>query len=195
MVLNDMEIRERIAFNDMISLPHMSYTDAPEQYEASIQPGSYDLTLSDSFKKIKPKDCIYPEKSYVELKDPIEYIDVPYKNEYYEGIILHPNEFILAASQEIVNLPADISAIVTGRSSVGRAGISVVLGNWIDAGYVGTVTLQLHNCGPNPIRLIKGLRIAQLVFYKMTDNAEKPYHGKYQHSLGATGSKIYCDFS
>ena len=94
-----------------------------------------------------------------------------------------------------MNLPSDISAIVTGRSSVGRAGISVVLGNWIDAGYVGTVTLQLHNCGPNPIRLIKGLRIAQLVFYKMTDNAEKPYHGKYQHSLGATGSKIYCDFS
>lgn len=195
MVLNDMEIRERIAFDDMITIPHISYTDAPEQYEASIQPGSYDLTLSESFKKIKPKDCTYPEQLYVDIKEPIEYIDIPYKKECYEGIILHPNEFILASSQEIVNLPNDISAIVTGRSSIGRAGISVVLGNWIDAGYIGTITLQLHNCGPNPIRLIRGLRIAQLVFYKMTDCAEKPYNGKYMHSVGATGSKLFTDFS
>jgi dCTP deaminase len=194
MVLNDLEIRERIAFNDLVAIPNMTYASNPEIFEASIQPGSYDLTLGDSFKKIMKRDCIYPNKAYVELNEPLEYVDLPYENEHYKGIIIHPGEFILASSQEIVKLPDDLSAIVTGRSSIGRAGIDVVLGNWIDAGYIGTVTLQLHNCGPNPVRLTKGLRIAQLVFLKMTASAEKPYHGKYMHSMGAAESKIYEDF-
>jgi dCTP deaminase len=193
MMLNDKEIKKRIIEDDLIIIPHYLYCDAPEKYDASIQPCSYDLTLSKSFKRIKKQNCVYPNKTYVDLCEPIEYIDVPYDSEAYSGVVIGTGEFLLGASREIVTLPKDIGAMLITRSSLGRAGLMLTIANWIDPGYVGTISMQIFNASPNPIMLTEKLRVAQLVFFKLDEACEHPYYGKYIHQDSATGSRIFKD--
>ena len=195
MVLNDIDIREAVAFNKLVELEGKPYSQFPECYEKSIQPASYDLTLGKSFKRMKEIDCIYPNKSYLDLDQPIEYVDVPYISSTHEGVVIRPGEFLLANTNEIINLPDNVSGFIHGRSSIGRAGLIVETAGFADPAFSGTITLEIVNLSPNPIRLVAGMRIAQIVFIKMTDNAEQPYKGKYQGQREATGSRIHMDFS
>ena len=194
MVLNDADIRALIVSNQLIEYPDKPYDVCPEQYEQSIQPGSYDLTLGDDFKRIKTIDCIFPNKSYVELSDKVEYVEVPYYGPSYDGVTIGAGEFMLGVTNEIVNIPDDLSAFLEGRSSVGRAGLFIHNAGWIDSGFKGQIVLELYNCSPNPIRLTKDVRIAQIVFTKMTGVAENPYNGKYQNQKHTVGSRLYQDF-
>ena len=194
MVLNDLAIRESIERDNLIELIDKPYAQYKELYEASIQPASYDLTLSRNFKKIKKQDCIYPNKTYVDFDEPCEVEDVPYVSSTHEGVIIRPGEFLLGASNEIVNLPIDVGALVSSRSSLGRMGISLVFGTWVDPGYAGNISIQIYNASPNPVRLIEGMRVMQLIFMQLTDKSVSPYNSKYQHSCGVVGSKSYMDF-
>ena len=193
MVLNDKDIREHIMENELIALPDYAYADFPEKYDPSIQPCSYDLTLATEFKRIKTKSCVFPEKSYVDLSDPMEYVSVPYEGGAFDGVVIGAGEFMLGVTNEVVNLPNNICGILEGRSSIGRAGLFIHNAGFIDAGFKGQIVLELFNAGPNPIRLIGGIRIAQIVFYKMTDSSVKAYKGKYQNQMGVVGSRIYMD--
>lgn len=193
MILTDTDIRNGIEFDALITIPHYEYSHHPEMYEPSIQPASYDLTLSRSFKKIKMQDCKYPNKTYVDFGDEIEYIDVPYDGGCYDGVVIAPGEFMLGASREIITLPKNLSALITGRSSIGRAGLIVETAGWVDPCFTGSITLEFYNCGCNPIRLTEGIRIAQIVFMKNTGDCAVPYNGKYQHQLEATESRIHLD--
>ena len=193
MVLNDKDIRERIEFDDLITIPHYIYSHHPEKYDASIQPCSYDLTLSKEFKQIKKQSCVYPNKSYVDLHDPVEYVTIPYKGGTFDGVVIGAGEFMLGVTNEIVHLPADIGAMLIPRSSFGRLGLSLDFGNWIDPGYCGTLSIQIFNASPNPIRLVAGMRAVQLVFIKLTDACEHPYNSKYQHSFQNVESMLHTD--
>lgn len=194
MVLNDLAIREAIERDNLIELIDKPYAQYKDLYEASIQPASYDLTLSRNFKKIKKQDCIYPNKTYVDFDEPCEVEDVPYVSSTHEGVIIRPGEFLLGASNEIINLPIDVAAFVCGRSSIGRLGLIIETAGFVDPNFTGSITLEIANLGPNPIRLLADTRIAQLVFFKMTDKAAYGYHGKYQGQIEATGSRLYMDF-
>lgn len=183
MILNDREIREAIEHDDLITIPNYPYELYSEMYEPSIQPASYDLTLGKSFKRMKKIDgCI-------EFGIPIEYEEVPYE----DGVIIQPGEFMLSNTNELITMPNNISGLVTGRSSIGRAGLVVENAGWLDAGWIGMTTLELFNMSPNPIKLKAGTRIAQVVFITMDDEAECPYRGKYQHQVEATESRVFLD--
>ena len=188
MILNDVDITTGIINDGLVTIPHYPYEAYPEMYEPSIQPASYDLTLSKSFKRMRKVDT-----EFMDFGTPIEYEDVPYDDYKNRGVIIQPGEFLLGASKEVLTLPCDISGLVTGRSSIGRAGLIVETAGWIDPNYTGSITLEFVNCSPNPIRLIEGIRIAQIVFMKMTDKCAVPYQGKYQHQLEATVSRIHLD--
>lgn len=193
MVLNDRDIRDGIEFDDLVVIPHYAYDAHPEKYEPSIQPCSYDLTLSREFKRIQAHSCVFPNKSYVDLSDPIEYVSIPYEGGAFDGVVIGAGEFMLGVTNEVVNLPNNICGILEGRSSVGRAGLFIHNAGYIDAGFKGQIVLELFNAGPNPIRLIEGIRIAQIVFFQMTDASEIGYKGKYQNQMGVVGSRIHMD--
>ena len=74
--------------------------------------------------------------------------------------------FLLAVTREFVKLPNDVTAFVEGRSSIGRIG------------------LFIQNAGR---------RICQLVFAKMDRATQRPYRGKYQGQIKATGSRVFMD--
>src|SRR5262249_3057734 len=84
-----------------------------------------------------------------------------------QRIIIHPHQFILAATLEYIRLPMDVMAYVIGRSTWGRLGLIVATAVGIQPGFAGTLTLELRNLGEAPLSLFPGQIIAQLFFHKL----------------------------
>ncbi len=79
---------------------------------------------------------------------------------------------------EIVNLPKNIMALATPRSSLLRCGVTINTAFW-DAGYCGRSESLLVVYNPQGFRLQKNARIIQLVFFRL-NNATEGYNGRYQ---------------
>jgi len=101
-----------------------------------------------------------------------------------EEIVLEPfnitTNTVLAKSLETVTLPGDVMAVVYPRSSTNRRGITLDITGVVDANYSGTLTLPLRNNTDKKIVLMKGERVATLVFYRLEKQAVlrlSKYHG------------------
>ena len=175
MILSDGEIKELIR-NGQLQISPLE--------EMQIQPASVDITLGNTFSVIKDN-----ANGIIEPTKKIEYASFN-----TEKFILLPNQFVLATTREYIKLPNNLTAFVEGRSSWGRLGLFIQNAGWVDPGFEGEITLELYNANRCAIELSTGLRIGQLVFARMAQNAINPYSGKYQKQQSATGSKIYMDF-
>lgn len=108
---------------------------------------------------------------------------------------LQPGGFWLASTIETVQIPTDLVAVVNGKSSLARLGLSIhQTGGFIDPGFKGQVTLELVNSGKDHIWLQAGQPICQLVFMQMDSQAERPYGSAglgshYQGQRGPTPSR------
>ena len=113
-----------------------------------------------------------------------------------EAFVLHPGEFVLAATLERVTLPAQLLARVEGKSSLGRLGLQVhATAGVIDPGFDGQITLELSNVASLPVLLWPGMPVAQLVVDRLDVAAARPYgHGadgsRYQGQTGPVASRF-----
>lgn len=110
--------------------------------------------------------------------------------------LLHPGCFVLASTMEKVHIPTDLVAQVNGKSSHARRGLVVhQTAGFIDPGFKGNITLELSNSSLNPIKLVPGMPICQLVFFQMTSPAQRPYGTEgigshYQGQSGVTSAHV-----
>lgn len=187
MILSDKSIKEKIKEEELVIKPFN---------KENIQPSSYDITLGTKFRTFKNIHKSSVDVKSDNLDDITEIVEVPKD----EGIIIHPGEFILGATVEFIEIPNNLVSRLEGRSSLGRLGLVVhSTAGYIDPGFKGTVTLEISNDSRMPIRLYPGLRVGQLVFSKMTSEAEIPYGheklgSKYQGQKDPTASRINKDF-
>ncbi len=151
--------------------------------EKSIQPASIDCRLGNHFLVVEEN-----QMHVITLGDEIKYREI-----VSDSIIIPPHSFLLATTQEYVELPDDLTSFVEGRSSIGRIGLFIQNAGWVDPGFKGRITLELYNASSLPIKLEAGKRICQLVFCKMDRKAEVPYAGKYQGQKSTVGSRVYQD--
>jgi len=79
---------------------------------------------------------------------------------------------------EIVNLPKNVMALASPRSSLLRCGVTVHTAVW-DAGYSGRSQSLLVVYNPYHFRLQRNSRVAQLVFFELAEETEG-YNGAYQ---------------
>lgn len=172
MILSDRSIQKLV---DQGFLPEGLY----------IGPSSVDLTLSDSFSKMR---LTVNSLGFVRIGEKVDYVE-----EFTDSYIIRPGRFVLASTAECIKVPRGMCAYVEGRSSVGRIGLQVQNAGFVDEGFYGQITLELANQSEYPIELIKGCRICQLVFVKMDGISKTPYIGKYNGQYGATGSRTHLD--
>ena len=167
-----------------------------EPYEPSmIQPSSIDVRLDRMFRLFDNHKYPYidPAEEQAELTRLVEV-------EPDEPFILHPGEFVLGSTYELITLPDDVAARVEGKSSLGRLGLLThATAGFVDPGFSGHVTLELSNVATLPIKLWPGMKIGQLCFFQLTSPAENPYgsavYGShYQGQRGPTASRSYANF-
>ena len=153
-----------------------------------VQPNSLDIRLGNHFVWYKPgSDIIDPFDRETVTTGTEEIIS--------ESFVLEPGQFILAETMELVGLPDNIVASIEGKSSIARLGVELhQTGGWIDAGFRGSITLEMCNVNHRPVRVHAGMAVGQLVFYT-TERAACPYNAKhdakYQNQRQATLSRYY----
>jgi dUTP pyrophosphatase len=80
---------------------------------------------------------------------------------------------------EVVNLPRNIMALATSRSSLLRCGVSIHSAVW-DAGYSGRSQSLMVVYNTRGFRLYRNARIVQMVFFFLSREVARGYQGMYQ---------------
>ncbi|GAB3213855.1 dCTP deaminase [Marinactinospora thermotolerans] len=161
-----------------------------------IQPSSIDVRLDRYFR-------VFENHKYPHIDPSVEQPDLTrlVEPEGEEPFILHPGEFVLASTYEVVTLPDDIASRLEGKSSLGRLGLLThSTAGFIDPGFSGHVTLELSNVATLPIKLYPGMKIGQLCMFRLTSPAEHPYGSaqygsRYQNQRGPTPSRSHLNFT
>lgn len=108
-----------------------------------------------------------------------------FKKHEEDGIVDHVRmqngDFLLASSVERIKMPNDVIAFVKDKSSWARKGLAVQ-NTVLEPGWEGYITLELSFHRPAYHVVIEaGMPIAQVIFQRLDEPAEKPYTGKYQN--------------
>ncbi len=164
--------------------------------EAMVQPSSIDVRLDRFFRLFDNHKYPYIDPAQ-DQPDLTRLVEV----ERSESFVLHPGEFVLGSSYEVVSLPDDIAARLEGKSSLGRLGLLThSTAGFVDPGFTGHVTLELSNVATLPIMLWPGMKIGQLCFFRLSSAAESPYGSekygsRYQGQRGPTASRSFQGFN
>ena len=167
-----------------------------EPYDAEmVQPSSVDVRIDRYFR-------VFENHRYPHIDPSVEQAELTrlVEPDGDEPFILHPGEFVLGSTYEVVSLPDDVSARLEGMSSLGRLGLLThSTAGFIDAGFSGHVTLELSNVATLPIKLWPGMKIGQLCFFRLSSPAEAPYGSgasgsRYQGQRGPTPSRSFQSF-
>ena len=96
-----------------------------------------------------------------------------------ESVTIYPGEFVLASTMERFCIPNDVLMVAHDKSSWARRGLAVQ-NTIFDPGWRGYATLELTNHGKEPLDILAGDPIAQVVCHLLTEPTAQPYSGKYQ---------------
>lgn len=179
--MSDGTIRKMIADGLLIVDPI-----EPEQ----IQPASVDVRLGNEFLVFRNHTCDVIDP-YDKPSDLMEKVAV----KEGQAFVLHPGEFVLGTTLEVVGLPDDLVARVEGKSSLGRLGLLIhATAGFVDPLFKGQVTLELSNVATLPIKLWPGMRIGQFSFHKIDKSVERGYghpelNSKYMDQSGPVASQ------
>lgn len=158
-----------------------------------INATSIDITLGNH---LKFETTYLPEghRHRIALSDrtPLNMVDVHLSE--LGNVGLSPGEFVLAHSQQVFNLPNNISAEYKLKSSMARIGLEHLNAGWCDAGWNGSVlTLELKNMTRHhTIMLRPGDFIGQMVFFEHEPvPADRSYaaRGRYNGDRTVSGIK------
>lgn len=185
-LLSDRDIRAEIASGRVGCEPFT---------ESMIQPSSVDVRLDKFFR-------VFENHKYSVIDPSIEQAELTREvvAEGSEPFILHPGEFVLASTFEVITLPDDIAGRLEGKSSLGRLGLLThSTAGFIDPGFSGHITLELSNVANLPVKLFPGMKIGQLCLIKLSSPAEHPYGSekygsRYQGQRGPTASRSFINF-
>src|SRR5215217_2650522 len=186
MLLSDRDIRAALASGRLGLAP---YDDA------MVQPSSIDVRLDRFFRVFN--NARYTHIDPAQQQDDLTTLVEPDGDDPF---VLHPGEFVLGSTLEVVSIPDDLAARLEGKSSLGRLGLLThSTAGFVDPGFSGHITLELSNVANLPITLWPGMKIGQLCLFRLSSPAEHPYGSaqagsRYQGQRGPTPSRAYLNF-
>ena len=187
MLLSDRDLSKEIEAGRLVLDPYDP---------ALLQPSSIDVRLDRYFR-------VFDNSKYTHIDPSVqqdELTSLVEKNNDDEPFVLHPGEFVLGSTFEMVSLPDDLAGRLEGKSSLGRLGLLThSTAGFIDPGFTGHITLELSNVANLPITLWPGMKIGQLCLFRLSSAAEHPYGSaeagsRYQGQRGPTPSRAYLNF-
>ncbi|MFJ6670642.1 dCTP deaminase [Actinosynnema sp. NPDC091369] len=186
MLLSDRDLRKEVESGRLVLEPFD---------DVMVQPSSIDVRLDRFFR-------VFNNTRYTHIDPAMQQDDLTSLVEPAddEPFVLHPGEFVLGSTFELVTLPDDLAGRLEGKSSLGRLGLLThSTAGFIDPGFSGHITLELSNVANLPITLWPGMKIGQLCLFRLSSSAEFPYGStqagsRYQGQRGPTPSRAYLNF-
>jgi dCTP deaminase len=160
-----------------------------------LQPSSVDLRLDRFFRTF-----VNHRYTHIDPATQQDDLTVAVEVDPDDPFVLHPGEFVLGSTYEVITLPDDVAGRLEGKSSLGRLGLLThSTAGFIDPGFSGHVTLELSNVANLPIVLWPGMKVGQLCLFRLTSPAEHPYGSpvygsRYQGQRGPTPSRSFQSF-
>lgn len=186
MILSDKDIKQALK-DKKISVSPL--------FPKSIQPASVDLHLGADFLVFRTHKDVC-----IDLKEETEHLMEEATINDKKQFILHPGEFALGMTYEVVGVADDMVGRLEGKSSLGRVGLIIhATAGYLDPGNRLKMTLELHNISPLPIKLYYKMPIAQMSFMPLSSLAENPYNAKrvgskYYGNMKPTASQYWKNF-
>ena len=186
MLLSDGDIRKEVESGRLVLEP----------WDAELlQPSSIDVRLDRFFR-------VFNNSAYTHIDPAIQQDELTslVEAEGESPFVLHPGEFVLGSTLEVVTVPDDLAGRLEGKSSLGRLGLLThSTAGFIDPGFSGHITLELSNVANLPITLWPGMKIGQLCLFRLSSPSEHPYGSavygsRYQGQRGPTPSRSYQNF-
>ena len=168
MVLSDVDIKRYLELGKIKISPSLP----PDQFGSC----SVDFRLGNEFSIFE-----HSRHPYIDLRNKrgIEDLMKPVIVDGNDAFILQPREFVLAITEECLELDADVLGRLEGRSSLGRIGIIVHgTAGLFDPGWSGKATLELSNLSRMPVALYPGMRICSFTFEQLSSPSSVPYNKK-----------------
>jgi dCTP deaminase len=168
MVLSDVDIKRYIQQGKIKISPELP----PEQFGSC----SVDFRLGAEFNVFE-----HSRHAFIDLKAKtgLDGLMRPVIVGQGEPFILQPREFVLAITEETLELDVDVLGRLEGRSSLGRIGIIVHgTAGLFDPGWSGKATLELSNLSRMPVALYPGMRICSFTFEQLSSPVSVPYRKK-----------------
>jgi|SRR3989344_625750 len=184
MVLSDRDIRAYLNQRKLVIDPLK---------DEHIRPAAIDLTLHENFRVFRNNS-----HTHIDVKVPFDVTELVKASAKDGSIIIHPREFILGSTREVITLPNDLIGLLEGRSSLGRIGLIIhATASFVQPGFSGYLTFEMSNISNIPIKIYAGMRVAQIAFLQMSSPVDVNYaksSNKYQDQDPPTPSKIWMDF-
>lgn len=186
MVLSDVDLKKALESG------YIKISPKPD-YKEQLGSCSIDLKLGHAFRVFSHSKYAYIDPYKKNIGDDIT-TEVKVKDD--EPFIIQSGDFVLATTEEYVEVPDDLTGRLEGRSSIGRLGIVIhSTAAHIECGFRGNITLEIANMGKMPVALYPGMRICSISFEQLTTKAEVPYHkkkgAKYVGQKGPEESRIH----
>ncbi|MEM4389878.1 MAG: deoxyuridine 5'-triphosphate nucleotidohydrolase [Candidatus Micrarchaeia archaeon] len=140
--------------------------------ESQFQPCGVDLTLKEAF-ELTSAGAIDHDNSQRKLS---ETRPIPFEGEWLR---LGPGAYKIIYN-EIISIPPDCAGLAFPRSSLLRCGCDVHCAVW-DPGYTGRSESLLVVENPHGVKLKRGARLVQLVFFRLTERAREVYAGRFNN--------------
>ncbi|HSD98079.1 MAG TPA: hypothetical protein VLB73_00095 [Patescibacteria group bacterium] len=94
------------------------------------------------------------------------------------SVVIKPGDFVLVKTIESVNMPNNLTASITPRSTTYRSGLMLRTGN-VPPGYCGGLTFGLKNEGPIEVTIEMGARFVHIQFSEVLGEGNM-YRGQWQ---------------
>ncbi|HSW48495.1 MAG TPA: dCTP deaminase [Candidatus Saccharimonadales bacterium] len=150
----------------------------------------FDLRLSEVYKISGKAFLGVTERHTADIKLIAEFKDQKSKVKtaiQKSKVVIKPGDFFLIKTIESVNMPEDLTASITPRSTTYRSGLFIRTGN-VPPGYSGGLTFGLKNEGPVPVTIEMGARIVHIQFSEVLGGGNM-YRGQWQGGRVTTTKK------
>ena len=145
----------------------------------------YDFRVADEFMLFKNHDDI--AQGFSRTIDPLSFDENICEKLTTDILVLPPRGFALARSIEYFNIPRDVLALCTGKSTLARCGINVNLMTPAEPNWSGYLTIEISNTTNLYCNIYANQGISQMLFFKGEYEPMVSYEdrgGKYQNQSG-----------
>lgn len=148
--------------------------------EDNIQPASIDLTLGkiiQVFKWDSSKGQVDVTKKDINYDSYMENVDIS------NGYDLQPGEIVTGHSAEEIVMPSNLNGIIVNRNSLTLLGLNAAISQYINPGFHGNKIIVIKNESCNVIKITAGIRICQLVLFKLILEPRRTYDTRHSTEL------------